>query len=85
LGTQPRSRWEAGAGRKKLVWVSDSANCDLPILGTRKNDLAELLERSDSGILGKMGTYDGCTPKMDCPGLDWVHRKSQEWIIVIWS
>jgi hypothetical protein len=85
LGTQPRSRWEAGADRKKVVWVSDSGDCDLPILGARKNDLTELLGRLDSGILGKMGTYDGCTPKMDCPGLDWVHRESQEWIIVIWS
>jgi hypothetical protein len=85
LGTQPRSRWETGAGRKKVVWVSDSADYDLSILGARKNDLAELLGRSDSGILGNMGIYDGCTRKMDCPRLDWVHRESQEWIIVIWS
>jgi hypothetical protein len=85
FGTGPRSRWEAGAQTEKVIWVSDSLDCDPPITCARKNNLAGLLGGQDSGILGKMGTHDGCIRKTDCFGLDWVHREIQEWIIVIWS
>jgi hypothetical protein len=50
-----------------------------------KNDLRWVAGRARFWNPWKMGTHVGCIRKMDCPGLDWVHRESQEWIIVIWS